>query len=285
MPDVALEPLRDRLARARLGRGRLLGRRRLRLPRLGGPRHPRAPSGALAVTAVSPSLPGQPSATTCAALAARAGACAGRRSRPTSSTTSPTPATTATAATGARTRCSTAAGPIADGAGRHGGARREPRRPRRPPPRPAGGRRAGRGVPARRRRLHQGRRAGLVEGARPAHLGQAGGRLPGVAAARTARRSRSAGSASVERAEAGLRALGFARAAGAPLRRGRPHRGAGRPTSSACVAEREAVVAAVQAAGYRWVTLDLAGFRSGGFNQRRWLARALGSTTGSRSGT
>ena len=32
------------------------------------------------------------------------------------------------------------------------------------------------------------------------------------------------------------------------------------------VAGREAVVEAVVAAGYRWATLDLAGFRSGGFN-------------------
>ena len=34
------------------------------------------------------------------------------------------------------------------------------------------------------------------------------------------------------------------------------------------VAPREAVVAAVAAAGYRWVTLDLDGFRSGGFNDQ-----------------
>jgi pyridinium-3,5-biscarboxylic acid mononucleotide sulfurtransferase len=34
----------------------------------------------------------------------------------------------------------------------------------------------------------------------------------------------------------------------------------------AVVAKRADVVAAVQAAGYRWVTLDLAGLRSGGFN-------------------
>ena len=32
------------------------------------------------------------------------------------------------------------------------------------------------------------------------------------------------------------------------------------------VAEREAVVAAVRAAGYRYVTLDLEGFRSGNLN-------------------
>lgn len=35
----------------------------------------------------------------------------------------------------------------------------------------------------------------------------------------------------------------------------------------AVLAKREAVVAAVTGAGYRWATLDLAGLRSGGFNQ------------------
>ena len=62
------------------------------------------------------------------------------------------------------------------GPGGHRRARRQPRRPRRPPSRAAGGRRAGRRVPARRRRLHQGRRARLVQGARPRDVGQAGRR-------------------------------------------------------------------------------------------------------------
>jgi PP-loop superfamily ATP-utilizing enzyme len=35
----------------------------------------------------------------------------------------------------------------------------------------------------------------------------------------------------------------------------------------AVVAKREAVIEAVVAAGYRWAALDLAGLRSGGFNQ------------------
>jgi uncharacterized protein len=39
------------------------------------------------------------------------------------------------------------------------------------------------------------------------------------------------------------------------------------------VAQRESVVAAVQGAGYRYVTLDLQGFRSGNLNE------ALGRTT------
>jgi uncharacterized protein len=35
----------------------------------------------------------------------------------------------------------------------------------------------------------------------------------------------------------------------------------------AVVAQRTDVLAAVKAAGYRWVALDLDGLRSGGFNQ------------------
>ncbi len=71
--------------------------------------------------------------------------------------------------------------------------------------------------------------------------------------------------ASVERAEAGLRALGFQEL------RVRHHGDIARievPVEdlSRVVDAREAVVGAVIAAGYRWATLDLAGFRSGGFN-------------------
>lgn len=70
---------------------------------------------------------------------------------------------------------------------------------------------------------------------------------------------------SVERAEAGLRALGFDEL------RVRHHGEVARievPADAleAVVVQREAVVAAVQEAGYRWVTLDLAGLKSGGFN-------------------
>ena len=53
----------------------------------------------------------------------------------------------------------------------------------RPSPGPAGGRRAGGGVPAGRGRLHQGGRARLVPPAGPADVGQAGRRLPGLAGA------------------------------------------------------------------------------------------------------
>jgi pyridinium-3,5-biscarboxylic acid mononucleotide sulfurtransferase len=71
---------------------------------------------------------------------------------------------------------------------------------------------------------------------------------------------------SVERAEASLRALGFAEL------RVRHHGEVARievPSEhfARVVDERDALVLAVQEAGYRWVTLDLAGLRSGGFNQ------------------
>lgn len=79
--------------------------------------------------------------------------------------------------------------------------------------------------------------------------------------------------ATVERAEAALRALGFAEL------RVRHHGEVARIEVpeldlDAVLAKREAVVAAVTAAGYRWATLDLAGLRSGGFNQ------LLGSSEG-----
>jgi uncharacterized protein len=72
--------------------------------------------------------------------------------------------------------------------------------------------------------------------------------------------------ASVERAEAGLRRLGFTEL------RVRHHGEMARievpdAVIEQVVARRDAVVATVEAAGYRWVTLDLAGLRSGGFNQ------------------
>lgn len=70
----------------------------------------------------------------------------------------------------------------------------------------------------------------------------------------------------VERAEAGLRTLGF------DDLRVRHHDQVARievpeDDIDAVIAKRSDVVAAVQAAGYRWVTLDLDGLRSGGFNQ------------------
>ena len=92
--------------------------------------------------------------------------------------------------------------------GGHRRARRQRRRPRRPPARPARRDRGRRRVPARRRRVHQGRRARGVAAARAAHVGQAGGGLPGQP-----RPVRDGGHAcravDVERAEAALRSLGF----------------------------------------------------------------------------
>ena len=80
---------------------------------------------------------------------------------------------------------------VADGRARTGrarctcdrGARRQPRRPRRSSARTARRERAGRGVPVGRRRLHEGRRACVVEDARAAHVGQARRGLPRVARA------------------------------------------------------------------------------------------------------
>jgi uncharacterized protein len=71
---------------------------------------------------------------------------------------------------------------------------------------------------------------------------------------------------SVEAAEDGLRRLGFVEL------RVRHHGEVARLEVPAAdldgvVAQREAVVAVVEAAGYRWVALDLAGLRRGGFNQ------------------
>jgi uncharacterized protein len=70
----------------------------------------------------------------------------------------------------------------------------------------------------------------------------------------------------VERAEAALRTLGFTelrvRHHGEIARIEVPAADLGR-----VVEQQAAVVEAVLAAGYRWATLDLAGLRSGGFNQ------------------
>ncbi|HJR25281.1 MAG TPA: ATP-dependent sacrificial sulfur transferase LarE [Acidimicrobiales bacterium] len=72
--------------------------------------------------------------------------------------------------------------------------------------------------------------------------------------------------ATVERAEAALRALGFVEL------RVRHHGDVARIEVPDAVlpevlAQRARVVEAVMGAGYRWATLDLAGLRSGGFNQ------------------
>ena len=70
----------------------------------------------------------------------------------------------------------------------------------------------------------------------------------------------------VERAESALRRLGL------PELRVRHHDDVARievpeDAFDAVLARRAEIVAAVEAAGYRWATLDLAGLRSGGFNR------------------
>jgi pyridinium-3,5-biscarboxylic acid mononucleotide sulfurtransferase len=85
--------------------------------------------------------------------------------------------------------------------------------------------------------------------------------------------------ATVERAEAALRALGFREL------RVRHYGGTARlevplDRLADVVALREAVVVAVQAAGYRYVTLDLEGLRSGNLNAALGLAARPGGVSG-----
>ena len=114
------------------------------------------------------------------------------------------------------------------GAGRRAGrgldrARGEPRRPGRPPSGPAGRRRAGCALPAGDRGVHQGRRAGLVEGARTAHVGQAGGGVPGLTG--PLRDAGHPGHPAIGgRGRVGPAGPGLPPTAGAPLRRHRPPR-------------------------------------------------------------
>lgn len=84
---------------------------------------------------------------------------------------------------------------------------------------------------------------------------------------------------SVSDAESGLRALGFrqlrVRHYGDTARIEVPEADLG-----AVVAQREAISAAVHAAGYRYVTLDLDGFRSGNLNQALGNRRQALAVTG-----
>ena len=146
-----------------------------------------------------------------------------------------------------------------------GGAGRERRRPRRPPPRSA--RRRPSAAPpspsstpgSPRPTCGPGRRSSA---SRP---GTSRRRPAWPPACPTAHPSPSGGWPRSSAAEAALRALGFAEL------RVRHHGDIARievPVGDLerVVAGREAVIEAVVAAGYRWATLDLAGFRSGGFN-------------------
>jgi pyridinium-3,5-biscarboxylic acid mononucleotide sulfurtransferase len=70
----------------------------------------------------------------------------------------------------------------------------------------------------------------------------------------------------IDRAEAALKALGFRQC------RVRDHDGVARVEVDAAqlaeaIAQREPLVAAVRAAGFSYVTLDLEGFRSGSLNE------------------
>ena len=154
------------------------------------------------------------------------------------------------------------------GRGRHRGARRQPRRPRRPSPGPA--RRRPSAAPRSRWSLpgsprptcapRRGR-SGLRTWDKPAAACLAS-RVPYGTEVTSALLSQ------VDRAEAALQAARASPAARAPLRRHGAHRGAARPTGRRASPARGRVVAAVEGAGYRYVTLDLEGFRSGNLNAR-----------------
>ena len=126
---------------------------------------------------------------------------------------------------------------------------------------------AGRRVPARRRRLHQGawcapppRHLGLRTWDKPAAACLAS-RVPYGTAVTVDVLSR------VERAEAALRALGFDRRCGCATTATRPASRCRSTDSPTSCARRAEVVEAVRGRGYRYVTLDLEGLRSGNLNQ------------------
>ena len=87
--------------------------------------------------------------------------------------------------------------------------------------------------------------------------------------------------ASVERAEAALRALGFAELRVRHHGDDRPDRGAGRRPRARSSPSARPWSRRWWRPGYRWATLDLAGFRSGGFN-RRCSAESASSASSSR---
>ena len=125
------------------------------------------------------------------------------------------------------------AGAPARRGGRHR-PRRQHGRSRRPPAGPAGRRRARGGVPAGRGRLQQGRRAGLVAAASACGPGTSRPPPAWPRGCPTARRSRWRCCRKVERAEAGLRALGFRCRPGAALRAHGPGGGARAGSRARC---------------------------------------------------
>ena len=173
-----------------------------------------------------------------------------------------------------KTALMTALGPLAPSRGRDGGPRRERQRPGRPPPGP-GRRRRGRRPASRCVEAgftkddirHWSRQLGLRTWDKPAAACLAS-RLPYGTPVTLGRL------AAVEAAEAALHALGFGQL------RVRHHGDAARlevepDALGEVVARRAEVVAAVRAAGFTFVALDLEGFRSGSLN--RALGRAGGA--------
>ena len=152
------------------------------------------------------------------------------------------------------------------GRGRHRRARRQRRRPRRPPARPAGGR--ARPAPSfplvaagfTKADVRAASRAlGLRTWDKPAAACLAS-RVPYGTEVTVAVLSR------VERAEAALRALGFRQLRVRHYGDTARIEVDARPSSTASSPRATTIVAAVRAAGYRYVTLDLEGFRSGNLN-------------------
>ena len=220
--------------------------------------------GAHAVTAVSPSLAPEERAD-CEALAAEWGL----RWTPVFTDELADPAYSAN--DGERCfHCKTAlmeaVAPLAAAEGRHRGARREPRRPRRPPSRASGRRPSG--APCSRSSTPGSPRPTCASGPDAWACARGTSRPPPAwpPASRTARRSPSA---CWSRWRAPSRHCGRS---GFRQLRVRHYGDLARlefdgPELDRAFAARDDVVAAVRAAGYTYVTLDLEGFRSGNLNQ------------------
>ena len=132
-------------------------------------------------------------------------------------------------------------------------------------PGPGRGRRAGGGVPPRRRRLHQGRGAGGVPHASACAPGTSRPPPASPPGSPTARPSPSAPSTGWDGPRPPSTAWASARSASATTATWPAWRSSS-PTWPWPSSGRAEVVAAVKAAGYSRVTLDLEGFRSGNLN-------------------
>ena len=207
-----------------------------------------------------------PRSTTTAALWPPSGACAGGRSTTDELDDPAYVPTTSTAATTARRACSTSLGPLAaaEAATVVLGVNLDDLGDHRPGQQAAAER--GARFPLVDVGLHEGRRAGSRRAGSACAPGTSRPPPAWRRGSPTARRSPSAPSPSVAAAESGLRALGFRQL------RVRHYGDLARIELDADeLAPRRAqlrqqVVAAVRGAGYRYVTLDLEGFRSGNLN-------------------